>query len=143
MLKAIVKMLPYIHYQEEIFWAFSIQLLRIAEDRVSWQSLLFYNFGIHYRINVDVRGIVYCVSVRAGGLREWQFAHARLKAASPSERHRLLSVLGCTSAPHLLHRLVLRILSLTIRYHLADYVCSKLYVSLPPPPLPVSWICLK
>ncbi|KOB73139.1 Protease m1 zinc metalloprotease, partial [Operophtera brumata] len=55
-------------------------------------------------INVDLRGIVYCVGVRAGGLREWQFAHARLAAASASERHRLLSVLGCTTAPHLLHR---------------------------------------
>ncbi|KAJ0178640.1 hypothetical protein K1T71_005415 [Dendrolimus kikuchii] len=56
-------------------------------------------------IHVDVRGIVYCVGVRTGGAREWQFAWERFRVASaPSERHRLLSVLGCTRAPHLLHR---------------------------------------
>ncbi|CAH0703041.1 unnamed protein product [Spodoptera exigua] len=56
-------------------------------------------------IHVDLRGIVYCVGVRAGGVREWTFAWDRFKVATaPSERHRLLSVLGCTRSPSLLHR---------------------------------------
>ncbi|KAH9643225.1 hypothetical protein HF086_012887 [Spodoptera exigua] len=55
-------------------------------------------------IHVDLRGIVYCVGVRAGGVREWTFAWDRFKVATaPSERHRLLSVLGCTRSPSLLH----------------------------------------
>ncbi|KAJ8733133.1 hypothetical protein PYW08_001431 [Mythimna loreyi] len=56
-------------------------------------------------IHVDLRGIVYCVGVRAGGVREWTFAWERFRVATaPSERHRLLSVLGCTRSPSLLHR---------------------------------------
>ncbi|XP_037868658.1 aminopeptidase N [Bombyx mori] len=55
-------------------------------------------------IPVDVRGIVYCMALRLGGVSEWQFALDRLPAAAPAERHRLLSVLGCTRTPHLLRR---------------------------------------
>lgn len=63
------------------------------------------NPDIDNEIHVDVRGIVYCVGVRAGGAREWTFAWDRFKVATaPSERHRLLSVLGCTKSPSLLHR---------------------------------------
>ncbi|XP_037296627.1 aminopeptidase N-like [Manduca sexta] len=62
------------------------------------------NPDAYNEIPVEVRGIAYCVGVRAGGAREWQFAWSRLRAAAPAERHRLLSVLGCTRAPHLLHR---------------------------------------
>ncbi|GBP46445.1 Aminopeptidase N [Eumeta japonica] len=56
-------------------------------------------------IEADIRSTVYCVGVQAGGAREWQFAWDRFRAASaPSERELLLSVLGCTRAPHLLYR---------------------------------------
>ncbi|CAH0605719.1 unnamed protein product [Chrysodeixis includens] len=63
------------------------------------------NPDAHSEIHVDLRGIVYCVGVRAGGVREWTFAWERFRVATaPSERHRLLSVLGCTRSPSLLHR---------------------------------------
>uniref|UniRef100_A0A2A4J2H3 Aminopeptidase n=1 Tax=Heliothis virescens TaxID=7102 RepID=A0A2A4J2H3_HELVI len=63
------------------------------------------NPDAHNEIHVDLRGIVYCVGVRAGGVREWTFAWERFRVATaPSERHRLLSVLGCTRSPSLLHR---------------------------------------
>ncbi|CAB3239507.1 unnamed protein product [Arctia plantaginis] len=63
------------------------------------------NPDAYNEIHVDVRTIVYCVGVRAGGAREWNFAWDRFKVATaPSERHRLLSVLGCTRSPSLLHR---------------------------------------
>ncbi|CAH0725375.1 unnamed protein product, partial [Brenthis ino] len=56
-------------------------------------------------IHADIRSTVYCVGVQAGYTREWRFAWERfLVASSPSERELLLSVLGCTRAPHLLYR---------------------------------------
>ncbi|XP_041970212.1 aminopeptidase N [Aricia agestis] len=63
------------------------------------------NPDAYNEIHADLRSTVYCVGVQAGGAREWQFAWERFQVASaPSERELLLSVLGCTRAPHLLYR---------------------------------------
>ncbi|XP_068631133.1 aminopeptidase N [Battus philenor] len=63
------------------------------------------NPDAYNEIHADIRSTVYCVGVQTGGAREWRFAWDRFTvASSPSERELLLSVLGCTRAPHLLYR---------------------------------------
>ncbi|CAH2070917.1 unnamed protein product, partial [Iphiclides podalirius] len=63
------------------------------------------NPDAYNEIHADLRSTVYCVGVQTGGAREWRFAWDRFTvASSPSERELLLSVLGCTRAPHLLYR---------------------------------------
>ncbi|XP_014370444.2 aminopeptidase N [Papilio machaon] len=63
------------------------------------------NPDAYNEIHADIRSTVYCIGVQTGGATEWSFAWDRFTvASSPSERELLLSVLGCTRAPHLLYR---------------------------------------
>ncbi|XP_055677770.1 aminopeptidase N isoform X2 [Lutzomyia longipalpis] len=56
-------------------------------------------------IKPNLKGTVYCVAIREGGVHEWRFAYKQyLETTSASEKEVLLSALGCTRDPSLLSK---------------------------------------
>lgn len=64
-------------------------------------------FFCYFRINPNLKGIVYCTALREGSFQEWYFAYNRyLETTSASEKELILDALGCTTKPWLLSKLV-------------------------------------
>ncbi|GAB0092441.1 Aminopeptidase [Sergentomyia squamirostris] len=56
-------------------------------------------------IKPNLKGTVYCVAIREGGIHEWRFAYKQyLETTSASEKEVLLDALGCTRDPSLLSK---------------------------------------
>lgn len=59
----------------------------------------------HNMINPNLRSVVYCSAIAAGGELEWNFGWSQFKnAAVASEASKLMSALACTTKPELLQR---------------------------------------
>lgn len=61
----------------------------------------------YFRINPDLRYIIYCTALRTGGEQEWDFAYSQYKqAVVASEQDNLLRALACSEVPWILQRSV-------------------------------------
>ncbi|XP_055622223.1 aminopeptidase N isoform X2 [Toxorhynchites rutilus septentrionalis] len=57
------------------------------------------------QIPPNLKGVIYCTSLRDGGVPEWNFAYKRYKETdSASEKEMILNALGCTVKPWLLSK---------------------------------------
>lgn len=55
------------------------------------------------RIPPNLKSTIYCITLREGGVQEWNFAYKQLQdTTSASEKEIILSALGCTQKPWLL-----------------------------------------
>lgn len=74
-------------------------------------------------IPVDLRYLVYCTGLHAGGYREWQLVMSRFQQADsqPQERQNLLRSLMCTRKPNLIVDLLERSLNTTSGIRLQDF----------------------
>jgi aminopeptidase N len=58
-----------------------------------------------FRVPPSLKSVVYCTSLREGGVAEWQFAFKQYKETNhASEKEILLSAMGCTTKPWLLSK---------------------------------------
>ncbi|XP_061819450.1 aminopeptidase Ey-like [Nerophis lumbriciformis] len=90
-------------------------------------------------ISPDLRAVVYCSAIAAGGVEEWDFAWAKFKnAAIASEAKKLMSALACTKQPQLLNRFLEYSLDTEkIPEQLADFVIT--HVAANAIGLPLAW----
>lgn len=73
------------------------EYLFLSEDR----NLLITE--IFFRIPPNLKHVVYCTSIREGGVPEWSFAYKRyLETTNMNEKQIILSALGCTTEVFLL-----------------------------------------
>lgn len=60
-------------------------------------------FNVPNRIPPNLKSTIYCVTLREGGVQEWNFAFKQFQdTQSASEKEIILSALGCTQKPWLL-----------------------------------------
>ena len=80
--------------------------MRIKFDIYIFITSLF-NRDCNFRINPDLRYIVYCTALRTGGEKEWDFVYSQYKqAVVASEQDNLLRALACSEVPWILQRSV-------------------------------------
>ena len=69
------------------------------------ETIILFIFIASFRIDPDLKSLVYCTSVREGGEIEWEFIYQLYKTATvQAEKSRLLSAMACTKKVWIINR---------------------------------------